>query len=363
MLNIFKILKSDQVLHYSKEDVSRLAIDQLNIEHLEIAVASFNGFANTFGKEWIEQLFMGNQVFPFVLEIEAMWNSWVAIKDLEGAAKIRKRWKNGIHENGVRTEVYCASFLAKSGFNVILEPKLSTGRKADLSIKYNNNASPTFIEISKRGESLSNKRATEILQRLCNKLSPHSTYVHNKLVLLRSPTDAELIEIEKWIPKAIQNENDIFLDLAVFKRDTADCIAADEWLLELAPKYSLKATKIANNSRCTVAVGVDDNSARKYISKEAEQLPMDSSGIILLDTSSIIGDFEIWLDQVQNWFTPNDNKNVSAIVVFTVRPSTKGVQVAGKILENPYTDFQILPEVKSVLYNFLTANMNSISLD
>ena len=108
---------------YTKSEINELSFGQLTPEKLQQAVKAFNGFAELFGKAWLDKEFYGRKSAYLVLNVLSLWEDWSIVKGLSKSEEIPKRWKSGIGELGVTSEIRVIEHLVSMQAKVELFPK------------------------------------------------------------------------------------------------------------------------------------------------------------------------------------------------------------------------------------------------
>ena len=109
---------------YTKTEISKLALGQLKVDKLQRAVDAFNGFKALFGRPWIDEHFQGVQSADLVLYVLSLWENWLLVNRLDKSEELMKRWKSGMEESGVSTEIGVIAYIVSTGAKVELFPKV-----------------------------------------------------------------------------------------------------------------------------------------------------------------------------------------------------------------------------------------------
>lgn len=108
-------------MHFTPEEVSDLALNQLAAQELIYAYQALNGLADDFGKSWVDALFLNGIRSPlYVRYLVVIWEDWCLVKPLPGSEKLHQRWKHGIQEHGVLQEVYVLARMKGLGVDIQL---------------------------------------------------------------------------------------------------------------------------------------------------------------------------------------------------------------------------------------------------
>lgn len=331
-------------MFYKKSDILDLSLNQTSQEKMSEALVAFNGFADIFGKEWVDSFFGNGAVKSpfFTSRIVDLWYRWNNIKDLNKANEIAQRWKKGVDSSGVIPEVIILSELKKIGGEIELFPSTDKGRFADAKF-FMGSYKPVFLEISKRGIMEIMRGVNSTTNLLAQGVANVSSGQHCKLGICRSINKQELDSILKWLERIRPSINpQTFSNFGIFHTtsiETGGGEISDE-SVKFVPRPRIFATnlKLENGqvvNKGTVTMYALDEGAIEYIKGEAAQLPHDG-GVLVLDITNVVDGVKVWTPIINTWFNKKEYSRVSAVILVDVRTDLNGLKKNGLILVNPY---------------------------
>ena len=143
---------------FSVQEIQNFGLGQLTSAELTEAFEAFNGFASLLGRDWLESFFRGMRSAWFVRSIIVLWRDWRAISRLPKSEKLLERWRAGLNEGGVVTEVRVFADVVRTGAEIELFPE-ANNHVPDCRFRTNPSASWIYIEASARGLSQVRTRA------------------------------------------------------------------------------------------------------------------------------------------------------------------------------------------------------------
>jgi len=334
---------------YSKSEIRELTLKQFSESQLKRALEAFNGIAQLFGRDFIDKRFKGWRCPSEVTYITELWENWKLIEPCKNSIKIIKRWKEGLYEEGISTELFIFAHLINSGIVPELFPCIEN-KEPDCRINLNNQI--IYIEITHRNRSENLKKGIEITGKVARLAGETFKGSHAKIAILRFPTDNELKRITHWLQN-IGKINEGKLDnLAFFYLDTIESpLNKKDRLIKYIPPHSHYATFIEKGMKGTAGLYIDDIVAKEILEREAQQLPKQYPGIICIDTSSVSCGYENWIPLIKRRFQPKINKRISAVLLFSISLSNKKSLIRGCFLGNPYARYSVSDKVRSIFSN------------
>ena len=300
-------------MQYFKENILRIAYEQLAPTELDRAVVAIDGFVKLFGKSWIDNYFRWDEFkqslqnvvddpawleehfkvgsLP-ILDIISYWEDWSLLQNKVGAQKALKRWKDNVRAQGIPSEIFIAAHLVRAGTQVELEPKLDTGKRADCRFRFDSDDDWTYVEVSKRGASKTKKAAEDFRQEAARTAARVFPGLLGQVVILRVPSEEEAAEILAWLDSIKDTGEQRLGDLAVFFTGLpGQGLPGD---LDRAALLMKGAKPFSPYSGDDMNIGVAwldirDNMYLKIIKDEREQLPEDKAGIVVIDVSGVVG--------------------------------------------------------------------------
>ena len=317
---------------FSKSDIDALSLQQLSEAESDQALQAFNGFAALFGKDWLTAPFQGAKFPDLVREIAATWDSWQLVAPLTNSDQIVTRWR-GFWEEGVRTELSTIARLLRAGADVELFPKVE-GRVPDCSATIVNEG--VLFEISQRGISKIRKRSEHVLNLVATAAANAAPDKHAKVGILKQIDDNELEQLLLWL-MSNPKDGERLTDIAVLNTSSLDDVTPQNFD-EMAAIPSMFCTSMHMdggkvNKRGTSQIGISDKSAQNVLETEADQLPREPGGVVVLDISSVIGGIAEWAPLIKRRFQPNINKRIRAVVL---QSQALGGEVSVELLINPH---------------------------
>lgn len=335
---------------FSIDEISELAINQLSETELNHALEAFNGFAALFNKDWVAGYFQGARSPAFVRAILAMWDDWAIIRNLPRAERLVERWRAGINEEGVQTEVRVFSRLLRGGGLVELFPEVGV-RIPDCRFRPNHNHDWVYLEASQRGLSNVRQHGHVVLMKISEAAANAVSGMHGKVAILGTPAQDDVEKIIAWLASGPAS-GDKFQDVAEFYLDELKSpVGPNDILKQRISEPRMFSTHLAlGGSRCgTACLGISDEGAEELLKTEAAQLPSDKSGVVVLDVSTVVGGHREWVPLIQRRLQPTINTRISAVVLLETTLAKEGPLTNGQVLINPYSRNRITGEAAGLL--------------
>ncbi len=332
---------------YSKFEVADLSLGQLTDGELDEALAAFNGFSEIFGRAWIDNYFHGAQIPGFVRSIMAMWDDFQTANHLPRFETIVGRWRHGIDQLGVTAELRVFAQLCRAGLDLELFPPIPS-RVPDARIRITPEQPWTYLEVSQRAISRLRNDAESVMLRISEKAADSRPGVHSKVAILRQPAEHELERILSWLA-SLPASGSRLGDLAILYLEPFEtAVDTNDVLYYHVPQPCLFTTWLASSmppKKATVCICIKDTGAEQMLKDEAKQLPPSQPSIIILDTSSVIGDIASWEPLIRRRFQPRINTRIGTVVLTRCYNAAAGRQAESKVLVNPYAKIPIDPEI------------------
>lgn len=326
-------------MHYTKAEISKLALEQLTPQQLDRCSEAFNGFADDFGRAWIERFFQGSLALPFVLYLLWLWDHWCNVRGLPGADQLKHRWQAGVKDQGVLAEVQVISEIIDKGGTVELAPKIGA-TVPDFRFK----VASTWIycEVSGRTISEVQKRTDAILSRAATVAAQAVPGRHGKLSILKEVTEHELVTILSSMPRNDTPNQVAVTDFARFYCDDLASAVSDVDIIATAvplPRQFSTNLRFHNGqvvAKGTACICISDTAAQEVLEQEAAQLSRNHPGLVWLDVSTVNGANVDWPPLIQRRFQPNINTRIGGVILFnTTASSDEKVQTSWTFLLNP----------------------------
>ncbi len=341
---------------FTIEEIQHTGLGQLSQQELKSAIEAFNGFEQLFEKTWVDNYFKGMQSRYFVLDLIQAWNDWKQISDLPKANEIIPRWKSGLYEHGVKSELRILAYLRKSKLDIELFPPVNN-RLADARIKLPTKKW-TYVEISRRHFSKTHIQAQFILTELSAAAAKVKVGRHGKIGIKREITKNQVAEIKKWLEN-LQAEPAYFKDIAVFHTTGIETGGADPG--DLSTLFVKTPRRFGTNFKSdngqivhkgTAILHTEDVGAKEMLESEAKQLPKNESGIIVLDLTHVVDGVKEWEPLILNRFKPSINTRISGVILSSTFLTQNGPETTGKFLKNPYAKIPISQDLIEILNSY-----------
>jgi hypothetical protein len=344
--------------HFAEEEVQNLALDQLDSGDLRAAVAAFNGFADVFGRPWIEAAMPGVQSAPLVRWILSLWRDWVVIRRYRGAEKLVDRWRRDMQAEGVVNEVRVFARLVRAGATLELFPDVGS-READCRFKTSSSTTWIYVECSQRGISEIRRQGERVLQEVSTAAGSAAPGFHGKVAILKMPNVDEVNQIVAWL-QSHPRDGDRLADLAEFYMAAPQSPVGKNDILEqrIPDAGALYSTHLvfsggSETVRGTARLSIDDAAAEKVLSQEAAQLPPDQSGVVVLNVSKVIGGYETWKTAIARRLRPDVHTRVGAVVLIQTLIGESGTQTKGELIVNGYAKHKLDEESLQTIQKLL----------
>lgn len=321
-------------MFYSSQEIKELGLGQLTDAQLEASVSAFNGLAYLLGKDWVDSHFQGAKAPSIVLSLESLWRSWLLIRDLDGSDGLLARWKGG-EGSSVEAEILIFSRLASQGLQIELYPKINE-KFPDCRFKVGDRW--VYAEIAKRGISKLRKWVTNVLHNVAEAAAHAIPGKHGKVVILKSPDEKELNKLVSWL-KGVENQTKAELEgLAIFWADPLESDSGGV-LFSMIPEPRLFTAygrlSQGKSKRGTAAISVTDKAVQEIIESKVSQLSRTLPGVVCLDISNVLGNYNEWIPLVQRRLQRRINTRISAVLLFhQYFHSNQGPQIDGKLVVN-----------------------------
>ncbi len=344
---------------YTADDISEIGLNQLSSQEVSEGVEAFNEFGCQFGRAWVDEYVQGAMSRSIVLCIVSYWADWCSVSSLPNADDMQKRWRHGMNEDGVLSEVRVVAGLLRHGAAVEISSSHTAG--PDLRFRADPGSEWTYAEISHRGLSKLRKRAEHVLTTVSRAACDAVEGVHVQVAMHRLPNDEELERIVSWMRTLDHTRQHRLDDLAALRIAPLGSPAC-EALVESVGRPRLigfcSRHGRSPNSLGTTCLRVADEEAKEFIDKKASQLLKDAPGLLVLDLSRLAGGFEQWCPFIERRLQPEINTRVSGVVVFEVSQMVgDGPRLKGRYIENRHAKTTPLPAAaRSVITKFLTSD-------
>jgi hypothetical protein len=319
-------------MSYSKSEIEELSLRQFSESQLKRALEAFNGLAQLFGREFIDEIIGNARVPSLVIYITETWENYKLVEPQKKSEEIVKRWKEGFYKNGIIQELDIFAHLVRCGIVPDLFPCVGT-KKADCKISHNKQI--IYIEVTHRDLS----KRMEKLIRISDKIHKSLEEIFGKLsnrvrvkILLLPANENELKKVINWLQN-MRNKNK-------GKLDDLLCFSLEE--------------KIEGGQLLSIDFG--PTVREDIIPSKSEQLPEDSPGIICFDTSVVGQDFKDWIKSVERIFQSDHYERLSAIFLYNKPLTNKKTILNGCFIDNPFARYPIDSSIKCIFEKMFNTN-------
>ncbi len=335
---------------FTKEEIQELSLGQLSEHELDEANTAFNGFARLFGRKWVTDYFRG-QSAVFSRALIRYWRDWATVGTFPNAEQLIGRWRAGVDEMGVATEILVLASLARRGGQPELFVEID-GRVPDCRIREDAQADWVYVEMSARGLSEIRRRGQDILWRVSHAAADAVPGMHGKVALLRPPSAEELEEVVRWLAQR-PNSGDALTDIAEFYTDTIESgIGGNDVLEQRVPRPRMFSTRVVTGERLakgSASLRISDEAADRALQGEAEQLPREQAGVVVLDVSGVIDGIDAWTPLIGRRFQPGINRRIGGVILMARNLSVAGLKMRSELLVNPHAAKPLTDRMRAIL--------------
>lgn len=348
-------------MHYSRDNIARIAFGELTPIELQKSVVAIEGFSRLFGKPWIDDYFAWDkhklafqdpsfdQAFVEehfrvgsmpVLDLVSYWDDWCLLKNQVGAGKILKRWRKAVAAQGVISEIFVAALLCRAGMEVELEPAIPSRRVCDCRFRYSQDAPWVYVEVSMRGESSKPAvvvRSEDIRARAAKAAAHVIPGLLGTVAVLREPTPQDVEAILSWLGSIHTPGEHRLDDLAVFftgmpgENPPGNMEKVFKLIKGVVPFKTHVELKGALGQAC---LHIPDRMHCKIVKDEGSQLPNDASGVVVIDATRM-EDFNSLPKLAEEVFQIPDSAKISCLVFFRTMWTSSGRRTESRCCINP----------------------------
>jgi len=207
----------------------------------------------------------------------------------------------------------------------------------------------THVEVTALRQSNASQQVQAVLARLADRVMTSTDSFVLEVVFSRIPTDEELDalvaraiqEIGSLEPRKVEFSN---LAVLVFKAvASAATVSPTPVEEEPVPMYAMARTFQGPGQASKQALArmpFSDQRAEDVLNSEAEQLPRDTPGLIMVEVTAQPTALSSWDSLAKRRFTPTQHTRVGAIILFmhATRPTSQGLAFLPHVhlITNPY---------------------------
>ena len=223
----------------------------------------------------------------------------------------------------------------------------------------------TSVEVSRPEASDLYEQARTLLASLCERASCLPGIFNLEIFLHREITAADIDNIWHHLQTVFQNPtlSPLHLtDIAILRlhESPPGQITLQDYGGPVQPRLGMaKATVRDGQAEKSIFVRIpfSDVRAEKILKREAEQLPKDGPGLIMLDISNCPGSFKSWVPLILRRFQPRILTRVGAVCLFRSGQETgarglETVRYETAIIKNPHSAIAVPTWIFDQLYLF-----------
>jgi hypothetical protein len=335
-------------MKYTEEDIKSISQNQLNSKYYDRTLVALNGLSDILSKEWVEkelayfytdpeliQALGKDRMYRGIGDLEKvvfLWEDLELLKKLNGFDNLIRKLKNGLRFENIDLEISIAADFIRLNAQVELEPLVNNGnKKADCKFKSEENIDWTFVEITRKQSSTTQKLIDDRGNELAKLVSSINTERRCVLVIKTELDEIEYNRLIEWL-KSKPNEGE-FENKAVFFSVPHNVDDSRQALKHAKTPISVRSgsQNLYDNSFGVVYLHIPDYGAEKKLINKQGQLPINEQGILFIDLTSVSGGFEDWTIQIV--FTEN-LEHFSAVVLLRDFHSSNGFAREIKLIEN-----------------------------
>ena len=364
-------------MNYTEENLIEFSNGQLNPEHFQRGIVALSGLSELINAEWIDKelvayyykeqwlidLLRKDKVYKGITEVEKLiflWEDLEILKTLNGFDDLLRKLKNGIRFENVDLEISIAADLIRCSSKIELEPMVGVGqKKADCKFQIQSNESWTFVEITRKQISTTQKLIDDRGKQLAELVSLINPERRCVIVVKKELNEVEYNELCDWL-KSKPKEGE-FYDLAVFFS-----VPHNQDDTQIAFKYTntpvsvrQSSGDILNNAFGVAYLHIPDYGAKNKMKDKIEQLPKNSQGIYFIDLSNVAGGIKDWEKQIE--FT-QEFEHFSGIVLIQTGISSSGHFRECKLILNQNSTNKLSDETIDFITKFCEIRKNKTLL-
>jgi hypothetical protein len=280
----------------------------------------------TFGEAWIHASRRTSDAMGAhpTLHIAITGQLIEAVTDLPGRSDLLARLRSNEPGSGAELLVIAIVRATNRKINLTLAPSVAVGaRTRQPDLRLTNDGEHVYVEVSAAQSSEEAQevrdRIDEIAQRALGATPWGNT---SEIYLHREPSDHEVSELLSAIGPLCSSGNEQMLhkELANVVVNSCEPTKVEPYDHGDAPRPRLsiahfQITAEGKRRHAVVRYPYSDERAAKFLSNEAQQLPKDTPGIIVLHVSGAVGGMKSWEPLLRQRLRPNLHTRVSAVVL------------------------------------------------
>ncbi len=314
---------------YTKQDLEEVGGGQLSPQHNERALAALNGFANLFGKPWVETalkayiqtdpsiiaILKKDRIYRGICQLEmfvSLWEDFKHLSTINGFDELKRKLANGTCFDDVDFEISVGAKIARHAALVELEPIVNGGpKKSDCRFKPSNNSKWVYVEATRKrsatAQSIIDKRGNE-LARLASEIDPSRRCI---VVVKRPVDDNEYSQITDWLKQ--KPAEGAFSGIAEFFTVPHDTDERTKALSYVSDPVSVRQHgSLELHSFGVAYLHVPDLGAALKLKDKTKQVPTDQEAVLFVDLSVVAGGFRDWKEQIMR---DENSKNYGAVIL------------------------------------------------
>jgi hypothetical protein len=264
-----------------------------------------------------------------------------------------------------------AIYILSSYFNDIeiqLGPETSVGehlRRPDIRVR--GGQEPwTYVEVTRPTESEAYTHVRTTMAQILGQIETVRKPFALEVYLRREPTSDEIQDLLRDITYLCERDGVIRQDLKeklgflLLNGDQpGQIVLQDHPGEEVRPRIGMARVIKGGDEparHISVRMVFSDERAEEFIRREARQIPNDSAGIIMIQTSNAHNAFRSWGNLIERRFQPNLHTRVGLVCLF--KGSSVGTaegeahRISTKVLQNPHAKFPVQTWIVDTLLSF-----------
>jgi hypothetical protein len=333
-----------------------LAGDRLAAPSVAV-VAAFNRLEGAFGRDWVSGCRKAVGAIPTLPVVIA----GTILASLEGLAKADKLVQAlGRNDPSAVAEATAIHLLrsARPGADVELYPEVAVGarvRQPDFRIRGDVQEGWTYVEVTRPDVSEEQEEITSLLRRLAAIAVAVKKGFALEVFLRRRPTESEAEVLAQRIPRFSrldgQRSEPLPNGLGILTLNRSEpgvVVPLDHPGEPPCPRLGCAAMigGIDEPRRhIAVRIAYADERAKQLLNDEAQQLPKEYPGLVMIDMNRAPGGFEAWEPLLRRCFQPTQRTRVGAVCLFMseMQATEEGFAwfLQTKLLINPHARFPL----------------------
>jgi hypothetical protein len=321
-------------------------------------LAAFNRVASLFGHDWVQAsqvkgALVSRGPLP-TLSVVALGRMLEALDGVAKASSLLNKVRD--RQADARAELLAIYLMRRDNPEAVveIEPEVRVGsrnRMPDFRVRRGDEPW-TYVEVTNPGESELQQEVLRGLERITNLVYECSGSFALEVFLSRPPVLADVEFIAATIMQGQPTELATVqlpsgLGALYWNYQPPGVAVLDDHGEPYTPRLSRSSIAVGGGEHRHIVVRwpFTDTRAEKFIRLEARQLPTDSPGLIMIQTSGNVGAMKSWRALIDNRFRPTQYTRVGAVCLFSSGfvPTETGEdwRATCKIIANPHARFPV----------------------